>query len=612
MHSTSMRLPKMAAALLATVGIFALACLFAVSHVHAEAPQLTNPYTGTYGPPDCTWYAWQRLHDMQHIDLQFSANAGDWIDRVQQPVSAWDEDTDSFVVPQVNNTPAVGDILVLPVESRYAHPYHVAYVEEVYADGRFLVSQQSFGDYSPGLNTSPYPYVRHGTWQLADVQQAEQNQARFLHFPTPATDIPAPKDDAILVQADSSVSPEMDQQFTVEITLKNSGQTTWDNAQGYQLACISPDCLGAATINLDAQPVEPDQQHTFVAHLVAPHDLATVDTTWSMQHNGALFGPAIPIQVVVGPSTDDQAELVSQNVPGSVQADQQFSVVFVVRNSGRSTWTAQAGYGLTCISACMGMQSPRLVTEPVNSGSQVTFTIDDIIAPASAGIYIPVWQMTTAKGAFGPQFSSVISVASPWTTWYAVQRPSCDDSTVWAKIDQAANDCTRADGLALSQTSPTMRAEVDLTTPNGQAGYDLTTVRVRTQAAFLDTSDTNLWAALVVQAPQDGTCGGILFAVNTTGQWRLQQRSTNCGASTIASGQTTLDPAGFEMYVMLQHGQLTAGINGQAVAPGIADTVSPSSSVVGLTAMVEGAQISSSAVIYSNFALDQWSSQTGI
>jgi surface antigen len=172
---------------------------------------------------------------MQHIDLQFSANAGEWIDRAQQPASAWDEDTDSFVVPQVNTSPAVGDILVLPVESRYARPYHVAYVGEVYTDGRFLVSQQSFGDYSPGLNTSPYPYVRHGTWQLADVQQAEQNQARFLHFPTPEKETPVPKDDAVLVHADSSVSPEMDQQFTVEITVKNSGQTIWDNSPVFHL-----------------------------------------------------------------------------------------------------------------------------------------------------------------------------------------------------------------------------------------------------------------------------------------------------------------------------------------------------------------------------------------
>jgi hypothetical protein len=550
------------------------------------------------------------LHDMQHIDLQFSANAGEWIDRAQQPASAWDEDTDSFVVPQVNTSPAVGDILVLPVESRYARPYHVAYVEEVYTDGRFLVSQQSFGDYSPGLNTSPYPYVRHGTWQLADVQQAEQNQARFLHFPTPEKETPVPKDDAVLVHADSSVSPEMDQQFTVEITVKNSGQTIWDNAQGYQLACISPDCLGATTIDLDAQPVEPEQQHTFVARLVAPHDLATVDTKWSMQHNGAIFGPAIPIQVVVGPSTDDKAELVTQNVPESVQADQQLSAAFVVRNSGRSTWTAQAGYGLTCISACMGAQSPRLVTEPVNPGSQVTFTIDDIIAPADAGVYIPVWQMTTAQGAFGPQFSSVISVASPWTTWYAVQRPSCDDPTVWTKTDQVANDCTRGDGLALSQTSATTRAEVDLTTPNGQASYDLTTVRIRTQAAFLDASDTNLWAALVVQASQDGACGGFIFAVNTTGQWKLQQRSTDCAASTIASGQATLDPAGFELFVVVQQGQLTAGINGQAVAPGITDTVNSPSGLVGL--MAESTQTPSSAVMYRNFALDQSSSQPGI
>ncbi|HEV8191666.1 MAG TPA: NBR1-Ig-like domain-containing protein [Ktedonobacterales bacterium] len=605
MRSASMRLPKVALALFLVLGALASVWIVAVPRAHADS-LLTNPYTGTYGPPNCTWYAWQRLHDTQHIDLQFTANAGDWANRAQQPNAAWDEDTGAFVVPQITTSPAVGDILVLPLESRYARPYHVAFVEEIYSNGSFLVSQQSFGDYSPGQNTSPYPYVRHGTWRLDDVQQAEQNRARFLHFSKPSTETAAPEDDAATVSTVPSLSPGVDQPFDVEIVLENTGQTTWDDTQGYQLACISPDCLGTATVDMGAQLVEPGQQHTFIVHLTAPHDLATVDTKWMMQHNGTVFGVAVPIQVVVGPSTDDQAEIVSQTAPSSMQAGQQYSAVFVIRNAGRSTWSSQAGYGLACVADCMRAQSPRPLTQAVGPGDQVTFTIDEITAPQSSGIYTPIWQMTTTKGTFGPQLSAIISVASPWTAWYEVQRPSCDDPAAWTNTNQAAvSDCTRSDGLALSQSSDATSAELDLTAPNGQQGYDLSRTRVRTQAAFLNAGNTNVWAALVVQTPQDGTCGGFLLAINAAGLWKLQQTSSDCTISTISSGQVTLDPASFTMQVLLQNGQLAANIDGQSVVPRIADTLSSSSGIVGL--MEQSPQATTSAVVYSDFAIDHWS-----
>jgi surface antigen len=605
MHSASLRPFKLAILLLATVGTLAMVCLVVAPRAQAEA-RLINPYSGDYGPPNCTWYAWQRLHDTQHIDLQFSAKAGDWIEYARQPNAAWNEDISAFVVPEVNTLPAAGDILVLPVKSRYANPYHVAYVEEVYSNGRFLVSQQSFGDYSPGTNTSPYPYVRHGTWQLDDVQHAEQNGARFLHFPRAAAATQALEDDATVVRADSSVSSGIDQQIDVAVTLENTGETTWDDAQGYLLLCSSPDCLGVATIDLDGQSVQPGQQHTFVAHLTAPHNLATVNTTWTMEHNGIVFGPSVPIQIVVGPSTDDQAELVTQEVPSSVQAGQRFSAVFVIRNAGRSTWSSQVGYGLACVSMCLGSQGLRPVAQPVAPGDQVTFTADDVTAPQSAGLYIPVWQMTSTEGAFGPQFTAIIVVASPWTSLYEVQRPSCDDPAAWTNASHTAvSDCTRPDGFALSQSSETEWAELDLTATNVLQGYDLTRLRARTQATFLNVSDANVWATLVAHTPQFGTCSGFLFAVNATGHWQVQRISSGCAVSTIASGQTTLDPTKFTIEVIVQNGQFAAAIDNQVVAHEIADTLSPPSSLFGL--MTESPHATTSAVLFSDFAIDHWS-----
>ncbi|GEM_PF-6565182 len=68
----------LAAAPLLVLGAACSTLLF-LSPAHADSPLITsNPYTGPYGSPDCTWYGWQRLHDTQGIDLQFVASPSDW------------------------------------------------------------------------------------------------------------------------------------------------------------------------------------------------------------------------------------------------------------------------------------------------------------------------------------------------------------------------------------------------------------------------------------------------------------------------------------------------------------------------------------------------------
>lgn len=121
----------------------------------------TNPYSAKFGPPNCTWYAWQRLHDVEGIDFQYAPNADQWAIQAAQPQAFWSERTNSYIQAQINTTPAPGDIMVLPVASAYAHPYHVAYVETgLDANGNFLVTQQSYGDTNIShANAKPYPWV---------------------------------------------------------------------------------------------------------------------------------------------------------------------------------------------------------------------------------------------------------------------------------------------------------------------------------------------------------------------------------------------------------------------------------------------------------------------
>ncbi len=61
----------------AAVAILTMATLFTphamaigMPHAAPNAVRTTNPYTGQYASPNCTWYSWQRLHDTEKIDLQ--------------------------------------------------------------------------------------------------------------------------------------------------------------------------------------------------------------------------------------------------------------------------------------------------------------------------------------------------------------------------------------------------------------------------------------------------------------------------------------------------------------------------------------------------------------
>src|SRR5690349_10754091 len=88
-------------ALLVGAVTLTLMAVFAGS-AHAD-PFTANPYTGQFASPNCTWYAWQRLHDTEHVDLQFSADAQYWIQFAAGANAAWDETSGTYVQAEIND-----------------------------------------------------------------------------------------------------------------------------------------------------------------------------------------------------------------------------------------------------------------------------------------------------------------------------------------------------------------------------------------------------------------------------------------------------------------------------------------------------------------------------
>lgn len=175
--------------LLATViiagGIFALITKPSTSHAAGPTPVTNNVFSA---PPNCTWYAWQRMHDQLGVDLQFHSGdngyAYNWVNVLQsrQPYAAWSEKI-GWVQVQFNTSPAVGDIAFVPkADGKYAYSSfgHVAYVEQLLGNGNFIVTGQ---DFSPPVGT------HSSLWNLQDVQSHQHGAARFIHiiFSSPVT-----------------------------------------------------------------------------------------------------------------------------------------------------------------------------------------------------------------------------------------------------------------------------------------------------------------------------------------------------------------------------------------------------------------------------------------
>jgi hypothetical protein len=118
--------------------------------------------------------------------------------------------------------------------------------------------------------------------------------------------------------------------------------------------------------------------------------------------------PAAPLAtftstVPAGGTGDDQALLVTQSVAQNttVNAGESFKVIWTVKNTGKTTWTAM--YALKWYSGMQGdsLKVPNTVNlaSNVNPGDSADITIS-FVAPAATGSAQTVWYLqNTASGA---------------------------------------------------------------------------------------------------------------------------------------------------------------------------------------------------------------------
>ena len=222
----------------------------------------------------------------------------------------------------------------------------------------------------------------------------------------------APFDDAQFVAQDVPATMNAGASYSVSVTLRNSGTTTWRTsnvdtetiALGYKPLPTST-LWGLNRVVLPG-PVAPGATVTFNFTVQAPAVVGTQDFQWQVVKGPVgFFGqppPNVAVQVNPGTAVDDAA-FVSQLVPPTTEVGRSYPATVVLRNAGTTTWLAGA-YRL-------GSQSPAdnlnwganrvALASNVAPGQNATFTFN-LQAPPTPGAYVFQWRMgQSGSGFFG-------------------------------------------------------------------------------------------------------------------------------------------------------------------------------------------------------------------
>ncbi|HEX8089679.1 MAG TPA: NBR1-Ig-like domain-containing protein [Blastocatellia bacterium] len=216
-------------------------------------------------------------------------------------------------------------------------------------------------------------------------------------------------DNAAFVSQFVPTSMTPGQSYTVTITMRNTGTSTWSPSTGYRLGSQNPQdnlTWGLNRVSLLGS-VAPGTSTSIKFTVRAPSTSGVYNFQWQMVKDGAgFFGGLtqnLAIQVGSGGGATNGASFVSQSVPSSLGAGQAAFVSVTMRNSGTTTWTPGTyflGSQNPQDNATWGLSRVNLASS-VAPGSDATFTFS-VTAPSLAGSYNFQWAMLqSGVGYFG-------------------------------------------------------------------------------------------------------------------------------------------------------------------------------------------------------------------
>src|SRR5262249_43459518 len=145
------------------------------------------------------------------------------------------------------------------------------------------------------------------------------------------------------------------------------------------------------------------QQKTFVFAIIAPNQ-GTYNFQWRMVQDGVTWFGAESTNVVVQVAAGAHAAFVSPSVPPAMTAGQSYDVSVTMRNTGGTTWTANALYRLGAINpydntTWGGNRVGLAAGDAIAPNQTKTFTFT-VRAPIAPGNYNFQWRMGTSTGSW--------------------------------------------------------------------------------------------------------------------------------------------------------------------------------------------------------------------
>ncbi|MDO8588418.1 MAG: NBR1-Ig-like domain-containing protein [Armatimonadota bacterium] len=207
------------------------------------------------------------------------------------------------------------------------------------------------------------------------------------------------------------------QQYSVSVTLKNSGSNTWTAAAGYKLGAVGdsdPFCAFNRVDLAGGDSIAQNQQKTFSFTMTGPSTPGTYTTDWRMIHEGiGWFGYTLTKQIAV--LWPDSAQYISDTIPATMNGGQQYNVSVTMRNTSQNTWTLASGCRLGAVDDSDPFYSEGRVdlgpSESIGPDQQKTFSFT-MTAPSSAGTYTTDWRMVRESlWWFGDTLTKQVEVA---------------------------------------------------------------------------------------------------------------------------------------------------------------------------------------------------------
>lgn len=209
---------------------------------------------------------------------------------------------------------------------------------------------------------------------------------------------------------------------TTTIVVNNTGTATWVTPGFSLYSRDSPASFwGNTIVNLSADTAM-GASATFNVPITAPTTPGTYTFSRQIRDGtsggvGVLPGSCVSVSITVGGAVENDAAVVSNDLPTEMGINESFAATIVMQNTGTSTWTAGTTFALYKTGDGFGT---TLVYVDTDTAPLANFSFSvAITAPSSAGTYDNNWRMRqlgTGGGYFGEELEVSVNVGAAGST----------------------------------------------------------------------------------------------------------------------------------------------------------------------------------------------------